>query len=175
MCIAHGSTHQNKRSFPLCFSHQEASLRQTENPIKVSDSCEPTDCSTPGFPAHQQLGVYSNSCPQCQWCHSTISSSVNCSPNMFNHSQYQGLFQWVSSSHQVAKVLKLHLQQQYFKWIFRTDMLEDWLLWSPCSPKDSQESSPTPQFKSINSSVLSCLYSPTLISIHDYWKNHSFD
>ena len=45
----------------------------------------------------------------------------------------------------------------------------------PCSPRDSQESSPTPQFKSINSSVLSFLYSQTLTSIHDYWKNHSFD
>ena len=46
---------------------------------------------------------------------------------------------------------------------------------SPCSPRDSQESSPTPQFKSINSSVLSFLYSPTLTSIQDYWKKHSFD
>ena len=45
----------------------------------------------------------------------------------------------------------------------------------PCSPRDSQESSPTPQFKSINSLVLSFLYSPTLMSIHDYWKNHSLD
>ena len=45
----------------------------------------------------------------------------------------------------------------------------------PCSPRDSQESSPTPQFKSINSSMLSFLYGPTLTSIHDYWKNHSFD
>ena len=44
-----------------------------------------------------------------------------------------------------------------------------------CSPRDSQESSPTPQFKSINSLLLSFLYSPTLISIPDYWKNHSFD
>ena len=47
--------------------------------------------------------------------------------------------------------------------------------WFPCSPRDSQESSPTPQFKSINSLVLSFLYSPILTSIHDYWKNHSFD
>ena len=46
---------------------------------------------------------------------------------------------------------------------------------SPCSPRDSQESSPTPQFKSINSSVLSFLYGPALTSIHDYGKNHSFD
>ena len=51
----------------------------------------------------------------------------------------------------------------------------DWLVGSPCSPRDSQESSRTPQFKSINSSVLSFLYSPTLTSIHDSWKNHSFD
>ena len=46
---------------------------------------------------------------------------------------------------------------------------------SPCSPRHSQESSPTPHSKSINSSALSFLYSPTLTSIHDYWKNHSFD
>ena len=49
------------------------------------------------------------------------------------------------------------------------------LVGSPCSPRDSQESSPTPQFKSIISSALSFLYRPTLASIHDYWKNHSFD
>ena len=49
------------------------------------------------------------------------------------------------------------------------------LVGSPCSPKDSQESSPTPQFKSIHSLVLSFLYSPTLTSNHDYWKNHSLD
>ena len=48
------------------------------------------------------------------------------------------------------------------------------LFGSPFSPRDSQESSPTSQFKSINSSVLSFLYGPTLTSIHDYWKNHSF-
>ena len=56
---------------------------------------------------------------------------------------------------------------------------QDWSLgwtgWSPCHPRDSQESSPTPQFKTVNSSALSFLYSPTLTSIHDYWKNHIFD
>ena len=50
-----------------------------------------------------------------------------------------------------------------------------WMVGSPCSPRDSQESSPTLQFKSINSSALSFLNSPTLTSIHDYWKNHSLD
>ena len=50
-----------------------------------------------------------------------------------------------------------------------------WTGWIPCSPRDSQESSPTPQFKSINSLAFSFLYSPTLTSIYDYWKNHSLD
>ena len=67
------------------------------------------------------------------------------SPLVFNLSQHQGLFKWVSSSHRVAKVLEFQLHHQSFQWIFRTDFL----VGSPCSPRDSQESSPTPQFKSI--------------------------
>ena len=86
----------------------------------------------------------------------------------FNLSQHQGLFKWVSSSHQVAKISELH--HQSFQWIFRTDLLYNWPVGSPCSPRDSQESSPIPQFKSINSLALSFLYGPTLTSIHDYWK-----
>ena len=57
----------------------------------------------------------------------------------------------------------------------RAYLLQNGLVGSPCSPRDSQESSPTPQFKSINSSALSFLHSPTLTSIHDHWKNHSLD
>ena len=90
-------------------------------------------------------------------------------------SQHQGLFHCVSSSHQVAKILELQLQHQSFQWIFRDDFLKDWLVWSSYSPKDSQESSPTPQLEGINSLVLSLLYGPILTSIHDYRKNHSFD
>ena len=70
---------------------------------------------------------------------------------------------------------EFQLQHQSFQWIFRTDFLWDGLVGPPGSPRDFQESSPTPQFKSINSSVLSFLYNPTLTSIHDYWKNQSFD
>ena len=92
------------------------------------------------------------------------------SPPAFSLSQHQGLFQLVSSSHQVAKVLDFQLQHQSFQWMFRTNFLYDWLVWSPWSPRDSQESFPRPQLKSINSSALSFLYSPTLTSIHDYWK-----
>ena len=96
-------------------------------------------------------------------------------PPVFNLSQHQGLFQGVSSLHKVAKVLELQLQHQSFQWIFMTDFLYDGLVRSPCSPRDSQESSPTPRFKSINSLALSFLYSPTLTSIHDHWKNHRLD
>ena len=76
------------------------------------------------------------------------------------------IFSRVSSSRQVAKVLELHLQHWSFQWVFRTDLLKDGLVGSPCSSRDSQESSPAPQFKSINSSALS-FYSPTLTSVHD--------
>ena len=61
------------------------------------------------------------------------------------------------------------------KEIPRTDLLQNGLVGSPCNPRHSQESYPTPQFKSINSSVLSFLHSPALASIHDHWKNHNLD
>ena len=57
----------------------------------------------------------------------------------------------------------------------RADLLQNGQVGSPCSPRDSQESFPTPQFKSINPSALSYLYSPTLTSIHGHWKNHSLN
>ena len=69
------------------------------------------------------------------------------------------LFQWVGSSHQVDKVWELQLQ---------VDFCYNWLVWSPCCPRDSPESSPAPQFKSINSLALRLFYSPTLTSLHDY-------
>ena len=106
--------------------------------------------------------VYPNSCPLSWWCHPTVSSSVIPSPPAFNLSQHQGLSKWVSFSHQVAKVLEFQLQHQSFQWTPRTDLLSKGLVGSPCSTRDSQESSPTPQFKSINSSALSFLDSPTL-------------
>ena len=74
----------------------------------------------------------------------------------------KGLIQWVSSSHQAAKVLELQLQHQSFQWIFRVDFLYNWLVWSPCCPRDSQESSPAPQFESINILVLGLLMSQVL-------------
>ena len=83
-------------------------------------------------------------------------------------------FQWISSLHQVAKVywsftFSIHPSTEYSGLIsFRID-------WSPCCPRDCQESSLGPQFKGINSFALSLPYGLTLTSIHEYWKNHSFD
>ena len=137
--------------------------------------CDPMSCSTPGLPVHHQLLEFTQTTVH-QVGDAIQPYQPRSSPSpAFSLHQKQGFFQWVSSLHQVAKVLTFQLQHQFFQWIFRTDFLEDWLAGSPCSPRDSQESSPTPQFKSINSSALSLLSTLTLTPIHDYWKNHSFD
>ena len=95
------------------------------------------------------------------------------SPPAPNPSQHQDLFKWVSCSHQVAKVLEFQLQHHSFQRNPRADLLQNGLVGFPCSPRDSQEASPTPHFRSINFSALSLLHSLTLTSIHDYWKIHS--
>ena len=113
--------------------------------------CDPVDYSMPGFSVHHQLPKLVLT--QVHQVSDAIQPSHPLSlpsPPAFNLSQHQGLFQWVSSSQQVAKVLQFQLQHQSFQWLFRIDFLQDWLLWSPCIPRDSQESSPTSQFKRIN-------------------------
>ena len=101
--------------------------------------CDPMDCSMPAFPVLHQLPELAQT--HVHWVGDAIQPShplSSPSPPVFNLSQHQGLFQGVSSSHQVAKVLKFQLQHQSFQWIFRTDFLYDWLVWSPYSPRDSQ-------------------------------------
>ena len=137
-------------------------------PFVLSD---PMDCSTSGFPVLHCFPEFAQT--HVNWVGDTIQPSYplwSPSPPSFNLSQPQGLSQWLSSSHQVAKVLEL--QPQSFQWLFRVDFLYGWLVWSPCCPRDSQESSLAPWFESINSSVLSLLFGSTLISVYDYWKNH---
>ena len=90
-----------------------------------------------------------------------------------NLSQHQCLFEWVSSSHQVAKVLEFQFQHQSFQWT--PGLISFRMHWLDLLTVQGNSSSPIPQFKSINSSVLSLLHSPTLTSIHDHWKNHSLD
>ena len=129
------------------------------------------NCSTPGLPVYHQLPESTQT--HVHWVSDAIQPShplSSPSPPALNLAQPQGLFKWVNSLHQVTKVLEFQLQRQSFQWTPRTDLLQDGLVGSPCSPKDSKESSPTPQFKIINSSALSFLYSPTLTSIHDTGK-----
>ena len=138
--------------------------------------CDPMNCSTPGLPVHHQLPEFTQThlhrvSDAIQPSHPLSSPS----PPAPNPSQHQGLSQSVNSSHEVAKVLEFQLQHHSLQRNPRANLLQNGLVGSPCSPRDSQESSPTPQFKSINSSVLSLLHSPILTSIHDYWKNHSLD
>ena len=116
--------------------------------------CDPMNCSTPGLPVHHQLPEFTQT--HVHWVSDAIQPShpLSSPSPALNISQHQRLFKWVSSSHQVVKVLEFHLQHQFFQWAFRTEFLLDGLVGSPCSPRDSQEYSPTPQFKSISSSVL---------------------
>ena len=83
-------------------------------------------------------GAYSNSCPSSWWCHPTISSSVVSFSSCLQSFPASGSFKWVSSLHQVVKVLEFQLQHQSFHWIVRTDFLYDWLVWSYCCPRDSR-------------------------------------
>ena len=138
--------------------------------------CDPMNRSMPGLPVHHQLPEFTQT--HVHRFGDTIQPShplSSLSPPAPNPSQHQSLFQCVNSSHEVAKVLEFQLQHHSFQRNPRPDLLQNGLVGSPCSPRDSQESSPTPQFKSINSSALSLLHSPTLTSIHDHRKNHSLD
>ena len=119
--------------------------------------------------------VHSNSRPSSRWCRPAISSFVvpfsSCPQSLLASESFpmSQLFTRGGQSTGVSASASL-LPKNTQGW----SPLE-WLVGSPCNPWDSQESSPTPQFKSINSSVLSFLHSPTLTSIHDHWKNHSLD
>ena len=102
--------------------------------------CDPMDCRTPGFPVLHYLSVLAQT--HVHWVSDAIQLSSSVIPfSSFNLSQHHSLFQWMGSSHLVAKGLELQLQHQSFQWRFRTDFLQDWLVWSPCSPRYSQESS----------------------------------
>ena len=142
----------------------------------MSDSLRPHQSQHARTPCPSPTpGVYSNSCPSRRWCHPAISSSVvsfsSCPKSLpasgsFPMSQ---LFTWSGPRTRVsasASVLPVNTQD----W-----SPLGWTGWISLHPRDTQESSSTPQFKSIHFSALSFLHSPTLTSIHDHRKNHSLD
>ena len=138
--------------------------------------CDPMNCSTPGLLVHHQLPEFTQThvhrvYDAIQPSH-PLSSPSSYAPNP---SQHQGLFQWST----------LHMRwPKYWSFSFSISLSNehpglisfrvDWLALLAV-PGTLKESSPTPQFKSINSLALSFLHSPTLTSIHDHWKNHSLD
>ena len=142
----------------------------------VSDSLWPHGLRHARFPCLSPTPrAYSNSCPLSQWCHPNTSSSVVPFSSHLQSFPASGSFpmsQFFPSGGQsigisaLASVLPKNIQDWFPL---------GWTGWISLLSRDSQESSPTPHFKSINTSALSFLYSPTLTSIHVYWKNHSLD
>ena len=120
-------------------------------------------------------GTCSNSCPSSRWSHPNISSSVtpfsSCPPPFPASGSFQ-MSQFFASGDQSigasasASVLPMNIQDS---------SPLGWTGWISLQSRDSQESSPTPQFKSINPLPLRFLYSPILTSTHDHWKSHSFN
>ena len=140
--------------------------------------CNPMDCSMPGFPVHHQLPELAQT--QVHWVRDAIQPSHLLSfpsPPIFNLSQHQGLFQWVTSLHQVTKVL------EYWSFSFSVSPSNEYsgLIsftmtgWISLLSKGLSRVFSNTTVQKHQSSVLSFLYSPTLTSIYDYWKNHSFD
>ena len=144
--------------------------------LVVSDSSWPHESQHARPPCSSPTpGVHWDSRPSSQWCHPAISSSVipfsSCPQSLpasesFPMSQ---LFAWGGQRTGVS-ALASFLPKKSQGW-----SPSEWTGWFSLQSKDSQESSPTPQYKSISSSVLSFLHSPTLTSRHDHRKNHRLD
>ena len=138
--------------------------------------CDPMDCSIPSFPVHHQ----SLSLLKLMSMESAMPSNhiILCHPLLLLPSIFPSIRVFSNESalrNRWPKYWSFSFSISPFNECLGLISFRIGLVGSPCSPRDSQESSPTPQFKSINSSALTFLYSPTLTSRHDCWKNHSFD
>ena len=136
----------------------------------MSVSVQPHGMSTPGSPILHYLPECAQAHIHCQWGHPTISSSVvpfsSCPQSFSASGSFPVSWLFASGGQSIrasasASIFPVNIQDWFPLWS---------LVWSPCSPRDSQGFSPTPQFKSISSSALSLLYGPPLISVLDYWK-----
>ena len=118
--IVHGiAKNQTREWLKLCFYQSVSSVAQL-----CLTLCNPMNRSMPGLPVHHQLPEFTQT--HVHWVGDAIQPShplSSSSPPAFNLSQHQGLFKWISSSHQVAKVLEFQLQHQSFQWTPRTDLL----------------------------------------------------
>ena len=150
----------------LEYNHYVSSVQFTQSCLTI---CNPMNCSKSCLPVHYQLMFIESVMPSNHLilCHSFLLPSLifprirvfsNESALCIRWPKYWSFSFNISPSNEHPGLISFRIR-----------------VGSPCSPRDTQESSPTPQFKIINSLALSFLYSPTLTSIHDYWKNHSFD
>ena len=138
--------------------------------------CDPMNRSTPGLPVHHQFPEFTQTCVH--WVGDPIQPShplSSPSPPAFSLSASSQSQLLASGGQSIGISASTSVLPMNIHAWFPLGLID----WSPCSPRDSQEFSPAPfspaQFKSIHSSSLSFLYSPTLTSMHNYWKNHSFD
>ena len=150
----------------FCFQQQSVSSVARSCPTL----CDPMYCSSPGLPVHHQLTLMPTESVMPSnhliLCHPFLLPSFFPSIRVFSSEsvlqirwpKYWSFSFSISPSNEYSGLIS-----------FRMDWLD--LL----AVQETLKPSPTLQFKSINSSALSFLYSPTLTSIHDYWKNHSFD
>ena len=164
----------DKETYPSLCLKSFSSVKFSHSVVSNSLQTHASQHARPPCPSPTP-GVHSDSRPSSQRYHPAISSSVvpfsSCPQSLpasesFPMSQ---LSAWGSQSTE-ASALASFLPKKS-----RADLLQNGLVGSPCSPRDSQESSPTAQFKSISFSALSFLHSPTLTSIHDHRKNHSLE
>ena len=114
--------HDRKKQMDLLFMLRFASVQFSRSVVSNPLGPHEPQHARPPCPSPTPR-VYPNLCPLSRWCHPTISSSVVPSPPALNLSQHQGLFKWIGSSHQVAKVLEFQLQYQSFQSTPRTDLL----------------------------------------------------
>ena len=134
----------------MCWDQKSLSVQFHSHSV-MSDSLWPHQLQPTRPPCPSPApGVHPNLCPSSWWCHPTMSSSVVPFSFCLQYFPESGCFPKSHSSHEVAKILEFLLQHQSFWRTPRTYFLYNWLIWS-CRPKDSLQSSPTPQFKSINS------------------------
>ena len=139
----------------------------------VSDSLRPHGLQHTRLPCLSLCpGACSNSCPLSQWCHPTISSSVipfSSCPQSFPTSGSFPMSQLLWPSIRWPKYWSFSRSISPSTGYSGLIFFRIGLVWSPFCPKDSQEFSPAPQFKRINSLVINLLHGPALTSVHDYW------
>ena len=163
-----------KKASPIKPFSKRNSVQFSRSVVSNSSQSHGPQCARPPCPSLTSR-VYSNASPLSRWCHPTISSSVipffSCLQSFSASGSFPVSWLFVSGGQNIgastsASFLPMNIQGRFT--IGLTSLIS-------LQSEGLSKSSPTPQFKSIKSSALSFPYGPTITSIHDHWKNHSFD